>query len=157
MTTQGDLRLLNDPVAQAVLRSTIPARLAYAWHDGTPRVVPNWFHWTGEEVVMGTPPDAPKVAAIRERPRVAVTIDGDEFPCKVLMMRDVARCQEVPGMAPDYAAVARRFFGEEEGDAWTAQMAAMVGRSARIAVRPEWVGILDFQTRFPSAVAKRMG
>ena len=26
---QGDLALLNDPIAQALLQSTIPARLAY--------------------------------------------------------------------------------------------------------------------------------
>ncbi len=36
-------------------------------------------------------------------------------------------------------------------------MAAMLGRSTRIGVRPEWAGILDFQTRFLSAIAKRMG
>jgi hypothetical protein len=35
---QGDLALLNDPVAQELLHSTIPARLAYVWRDGTPRV-----------------------------------------------------------------------------------------------------------------------
>ena len=44
---QGDLALLDDPVAQTLLQSTIPARLAYSWTDGTPRVVPIWFHWTG--------------------------------------------------------------------------------------------------------------
>jgi hypothetical protein len=33
----------------------------------------------------------------------------------------------------------------------------MLPRTARIAVRPDWVGILDFQTRFPEALAKRMG
>ena len=37
---QGDLALLNHPVAQDLLHSTNPARLAYSWHDGTPRVVP---------------------------------------------------------------------------------------------------------------------
>ena len=40
--------------------------------------------------------------------------------------------------------------------AWTEQVAQMVPRMARIAVRPAWVGILDFQTRFPAALAKRM-
>ena len=47
-----------------LLRSTIPARLAYTWPDGTPRVVPIWFHWTGEEVIVASPADAPKVPAI---------------------------------------------------------------------------------------------
>ena len=36
--------LLDDPVAQELLHSTNLARLAYTWHDGTPRVVPIWFH-----------------------------------------------------------------------------------------------------------------
>jgi hypothetical protein len=43
-TKQGTLAWLDDPVAQTLLHSTIPARLAYVWPDGTPRVVPIWFH-----------------------------------------------------------------------------------------------------------------
>jgi hypothetical protein len=27
---------------------------------------------------------------------------------------------------------------------------------ARIVIRPEWVGVLDFQTRFPSAIESAM-
>jgi hypothetical protein len=60
-TRQGSSELLNDPVAQELLRSTAPARLAYVWPDGTPRVVPIWFHWNGNEIVLGTPLKAPKV------------------------------------------------------------------------------------------------
>ncbi len=63
-TKQGGLALLNDPVAQELLRSTSPARLAYVWRDGTPRVVPIWFHWNGKEIILGTPPNAPKVQAL---------------------------------------------------------------------------------------------
>jgi len=33
-TVQGDLALLNEPVAQRLLQSRIPARLAYVWGDG---------------------------------------------------------------------------------------------------------------------------
>ena len=63
-TKQGSFALLDDPVAQELLRSTSPARLAYVWTDGTPRVVPIWFHWNGKEIVLGTPPKAPKVQAL---------------------------------------------------------------------------------------------
>jgi hypothetical protein len=38
---QGNLDLLKDPVAQELLRSNIPAQLAYVSRDGTPRVVPH--------------------------------------------------------------------------------------------------------------------
>jgi hypothetical protein len=61
---QGDLSLLQHPAAQELLHSKIPARLAYVWTDGTPRVVPIWFHWNGREIVMGTPPRAPKLKAL---------------------------------------------------------------------------------------------
>jgi hypothetical protein len=60
-TQQGDLALLDDPVAQELLHSTNLARLAYTWRDGTPRVIPIWFHWDGETIVLGSPPNAPKV------------------------------------------------------------------------------------------------
>lgn len=41
---QGDRRLLESEMAQRLLTSTIPARLAYLALDGTPRVLPTWFH-----------------------------------------------------------------------------------------------------------------
>jgi hypothetical protein len=40
MAQQGSLELLDDPVAKALLESVNPARLAYTWMDGSPRVVP---------------------------------------------------------------------------------------------------------------------
>jgi len=153
---QGNLELLDDPIAQELLQSTIPARLAYTWSDGTPRVVPIWFHWTGEEVVMASPYDAPKVQALQANPDVALTIDSESWPHKVLLLRGPAQVEIVEGVAEEYGAAARRYFGEEQGAAWTDQVSQMLPRMARIAVRPEWVGILDFQTRFPEALAKRM-
>ena len=48
------LALLQTPVAQTLFQSTIPARLAYTGRDGTPRVLPIWFHWTGKVFVLGT-------------------------------------------------------------------------------------------------------
>ena len=57
MTTSTDActTLITDPVAQELLRSPIPARFAYTWRDGAPRVIPIWFHWTGSAVVMASP------------------------------------------------------------------------------------------------------
>ena len=156
-TTSKNLALLQDPIAQELLRSPIPARLAYTWPDGTPRVVPIWFHWDGDAVVMAGPPDAPKVAAIAQNPSVAVTIDGNEWPYPVLLIRGTATVDFVDGVADEYAAAARRYFGEEQGNAWVTQVGQMMDRMARITVRPERVTILDFQTRFPKALARRMG
>jgi nitroimidazol reductase NimA-like FMN-containing flavoprotein (pyridoxamine 5'-phosphate oxidase superfamily) len=157
VTQQGDVALLNDLVAQRLLNAPLLARLAYNWHDGTPRVVPIWFHWSGEEIVMGGPPDAPKVDALRERPDVAITIDDDHWPYKVLLVRGRANVEVVDGITPEYKESARKHFGEEQGTAWVSQVGQTVSRMSRIAVRPTWVAILDFETRFPSALAKRMG
>ena len=84
---QGDLALLHAPLAQQLLQATTLARLAYTWTDGTPRVVPMWFHWTGEAFLLGAPPNSPKMAALARNPRVALSIDSDTWPYKVLTVR----------------------------------------------------------------------
>lgn len=72
-TKQGDLTLLKDPIAQQLLNGSIPAHLAYVWSDGSPRVVPIGFTWTGTELVTGTPDNAPKLFALKDGDPVAVT------------------------------------------------------------------------------------
>jgi hypothetical protein len=155
-TQQGSLELLNDPVAQQMLRSTIPARLAYNWKDGTPRLVPIGFHWNGKEIVLGTFPDAPKMRALRNGAKVAVSIDSDTMPYKVLLIRGTVRIDTVDGIAPEYAAMSKRVFGEEAGQAWLNQIQPIVPQMARVFIQPEWVGILDFETRFPNALERAM-
>jgi hypothetical protein len=155
-TKQGDVALLNDPVAQQLLQSTIPARLAYTWRDGTPRVVPIGFHWNGQEIVLGTPPDAPKMKVLQDGASVALTIDGDTMPYKVLLIRGTVHTDTVDGVAPEYAAMCKRVFGEEGGQAWLEQVAPIMPRMSRIFVKPAWVGILDFETRFPNALERAM-
>jgi PPOX class probable F420-dependent enzyme len=150
---QGDLELLQGPVSQELLQSKIPARLAYIATDGTPRVVPIWFHWNGREFVMATPPKAPKLKALAKNPKVALTIDDNAFPHKVLLVRGTARLEAVEGIVPEYAAAAERYFGPEQGRAWMQQVRTMMPSMMKITITPEWVGVLDFQTRFPSALS----
>lgn len=155
-TKQGDTALLNDPVAQELLQSNIPARLAYVWHDGTPRVIPIWFHWNGEEIVLGTPLKAPKMRALTQNSKVALTIDTNTWPNKVLQIRGTVEVETVDGVVPEYAIAARRYFGEEQGQAWVEQVGKMFSQMARISIRPEWVSIIDFEKRFPSAIEAAM-
>ena len=149
---QGGLDLLQHPASQELLQSTIPARLAYVWMDGSPRVVPIWFHWNGREFVLGTPPKAPKLKALVKNPKVALTIDDNTFPHKVLLVRGTARLEAVNGVVPEYAQAAERYFGPQQGKAWVAQLTSMVADMVRVTITPEWAGLLDFQTRFPSAL-----
>ena len=149
---QGDLSLLQHPASRELLESKIPARLAYIATDGTPRVIPIWFHWNGAEFVLATPPKAPKVKALSKNPRVALTIDDNNFPHKVLLVRGKARLEPFEGIVPEYATAAERYFGPDQGKAWVAQLGQMVSSMVRITITPDWVGLLDFQTRFPSAL-----
>jgi Pyridoxamine 5'-phosphate oxidase len=156
---QGDPRLLESDVAERLLASSLPARYAYTGSDGTPRVVASWFHWTGDELVMPTFISAPhirhpayRVRDLRANPDIAVTIDTDSFPPEVLSIRGRATITDVDGVAPEYALAAHRYLGEEEATGYLAQIDQPGTRMARIAVRPAWVGVLDFQTRMPSAL-----
>ena len=108
---QGDLSLLQHPASQELLRSKIPARLAYIWTYGSPRVVPIWFHWNGREIVMASPPKAPKLKALASNPKVAITIDDNTFPHKVLLIRGTAKLENVSGIVPEYEAAAGRWCG----------------------------------------------
>jgi hypothetical protein len=155
---QGDLRLLDTDLAQRLLGSTIPTRLAYVATDGTPRVVPTWFEWNGEEIIMttylagsaaGIRHPAARVAALRANPTVALTIDTETSPPQSLTIRGRAEMDEIDGLAAEYVSAAHRYLGDAAGD-----MLAVMDQpgtvQARIAVRPTWVGLLDFAERLPS-------
>ncbi|KGN40443.1 pyridoxamine 5'-phosphate oxidase [Knoellia aerolata] len=155
-THQGDLALLEDPVAQRLLTSRAPARLAYLWTDGTPRVIPIGFHWNGTELVLGTPPDAPKTRALVDGVKVAVSIDTDTMPYDVLQIRGSVRTDVTDGIAPEYEAMVLRCQGQDAGRAWLDSLRQICPRMVRVFITPEWVGILDFQQRFPSAIERAM-
>jgi len=103
---------------------------------------------------MGTPPNTPKVKALRKNPKVAITIDDNQFPHRVLMVRGMARLEDIKGVVPEYALAAERYFGREQGQAWINQMRARGLDAVRVTITPEWVGLLDFQTRFPRALSE---
>jgi hypothetical protein len=156
---QGDLRLLETDLAARLLTSTIPARYAYTSLDGTPRIVASWFVWTGEELVLPTFISAPhithaayRVRALRANPDVAVSIDTESFPPEVLSIRGKAETTEIDGVAAEYAEAARRFLGTGQAADYLAQIDQPGTRMARIAVRPTWVALMDFQNRMPSAL-----
>ena len=156
MTKQGDVELLNEPIAQTLLQSTIPARLAYVATDGLPRVVPIWFHWNGKQIVLGTAPAAPKIKALTRNPKVALTIDTDRWPHQVLQIRGTAQVETLDGVVPEYAQAAQRYFGREQGQTWIEQAQRLFPKMARITITPEWVSLVDFEKRFPSAIAAAM-
>jgi hypothetical protein len=152
MTAEEARRLLQtDDMAQHLLRSPIMARLAYTWRDGSPRVVPMWFHWTGEELLMGAPPNSPKMKVLAVRPQVAVSIDTVEWPYQWLTVRGTASVQVSSEPFAEYLMMARRYLGDAGGEQFLTALRQTFQGWARIAIQPQEVRLLDFQGRFPSA------
>ncbi|MBV9581120.1 MAG: pyridoxamine 5'-phosphate oxidase family protein [Chloroflexi bacterium] len=156
--SRGNVALLEDPVAQELLQSDIPARLAYIGRDGKPRVVPVWSEWNGHDIVIVTPSTSAKLKSLAQNPHVALTIDRNSFPWHVLLVRGTAHIETVDGLAPEFERFARRYMGEEAGRGFCEMYAGMVSRmpepkSARIIITPEWVSVNDFETRFPPQIA----
>lgn len=147
---QGNLALLDHAVVRELLRSAIPARLGYIAVDGTPRVTPIWFTWNGHEFVLGASGISSKVKALRENPYVALTIDTETAPYRALSVRGEARVEIVEGAVEEYAKSALRYLGPEAGARFRDHAMASLRGMARITVRPDWVGLIDFETRFPA-------
>ena len=95
---------------------------------------------------------ASRLRALRARPQVAVSIDTEGFPPDVLLIRGVVEVAEVDGVPAEYRAAAYRYLGDTEAAAYLSTIDPPGTRMARIAVRPAWVGLVDFRTRQPSAL-----
>ena len=70
-----------------------------------------WFHWTGDELFMGAPPNSPKMKVLTARPQVAVSIDTVEWPYQWLTVRGTAAVQVSAEPFAEYLTMARRYLG----------------------------------------------
>jgi hypothetical protein len=152
MQPSGITDVLNRPISQELLARGF-ARLAYVARDGTPRCIPIGFTWNGTEIVMCTSKNAAKVPALRRNPAVAVTIDTEGYPPKILLIRGRAELDVVEGIPDEY------FTGNganpmtpEERAEWEAEVRSLYDGMVRIVVTPVWTKLIDFETTLPSAV-----
>jgi hypothetical protein len=152
MQREAIIDLMNDPVAQDLVRAPIHARLAYNAPDGSPRVIPIGYSWNGDVFVMGSPINAPKVEALAANPKVALTVDTDSFPPHVLLVRGEATVEVVDGVPDEFVEASRRFVGEDGMPEWEAGVRALYAQMAIIRVTPTWAKVIDFETRLPGPV-----
>ena len=152
MEQENVAQVMNDPLAQELLNSNTPARLAYNGLDGFPRAIPIGFFWNGTQFIMATATNSPKMKALQANPNVALTIDTTTFPPHVLLVRGTARVEIVDGVAPEFLEASRKYVGAEQWLEFETQVRATYKQQGRIAIMPEWAKILDFETRVPSAL-----
>ncbi len=103
---------------------------------------------------MATATDAPKTKVLKNGAKVAITIEHDSSPPKILSIRGTVRTDTVEGLAPEYVAMIRRTMSEEASQALLNEAGRLYPRMTRIFIHPDWVGLLDFETRLPSAVER---
>lgn len=66
LNTHGEQRLRNDPVVWFI---TVRP-------DGRPHVVPVWFFWDGETILIFSQPNKQKIRNVRQNPHVMLALDG---------------------------------------------------------------------------------
>jgi hypothetical protein len=154
MTVRPDeiTEVLNRPLSQELLARDV-TRLAYVATDGTPRNIPIIFTWNGTEMVMCTPTNAPKLPALRANPQVALTIDTEVHPPKILLIRGRVELDPVDGIPDEYLKQTGAYqMTPEQRVEWEAGIRSLYDGMVRIVVTPTWAKLIDFETTLPSAV-----
>ena len=144
--------ILAHPTSQELLARDL-TRLAYVAEDGTPRCIPIGFTWNGSQIVMCTTKNAPKLPALRRNPAVALTIDTEVHPPKILLLRGRAELDVVDGIPDEYLQMNGSYqMTPEQRVAWEAEVRSLYDGMVRIVVTPTWAKLIDFETTLPSAV-----
>ena len=154
MTVQPNeiTEVLNRPISQELLARDL-TRLAYVARDGSPRNVPIAFTWNGSEIVMCTSKNAPKLPSLRANPAVALTIDTEVHPPKILLIRGRAELDVVDGIPEEYLQINGTYtMTQEQRVEWEAEIRSLYDGMVRIVVTPTWAKLIDFETTLPSAV-----
>jgi len=144
--------VLDRPLSQELLVRDL-TRLAYVAKDGTPRNVPIAFVWNGSQIVMCTTKNAPKLPFLRKNPMVALTIDTEVHPPKILLIRGRAELDVVDGIPDEYLQANSTYaMTAEQRAEWEAEIRSLYDGMVRIVVTPTWAKLIDFETTLPSAI-----
>ena len=148
--------VLNRPLSRELLSRDL-TRLAYVAKDGTPRNVPIGFTWNGAEIVLCTTKNAPKLPSLRANPMVALTIDTEVHPPKMLLIRGRVELDVVDGIPEEYLQMNGSYeMTAEQRVEWEAEVRSLYDGMVRIVVTPTWAKLIDFETTLPTPVEELM-
>jgi PPOX class probable F420-dependent enzyme len=82
-----------------MLRSESVIWVSTVCPDGAPHLVPIWFSWDGETILIASKPGARKVRNLRENPSVMVALGEPEDDFDVGMLEGVAELPDEPAAA----------------------------------------------------------
>ncbi|MFB9687494.1 pyridoxamine 5'-phosphate oxidase family protein [Amycolatopsis plumensis] len=144
--------VLDRPLSRELLARDL-TRLAYVAKDGTPRSIPIAFTWNGSEIVLCTTKNSPKLPSLRANPAVALTIDTEVHPPKILLIRGRAKLDVVDGIPEEYLQMNGSYeMTSEQRVEWEREVRSLYDGMVRIVITPTWAKLIDFETTLPSAV-----
>ncbi|KDN18658.1 pyridoxamine 5'-phosphate oxidase family protein [Amycolatopsis rifamycinica] len=144
--------VLDRPLSRELLARDL-TRLAYVAKDGTPRSIPIAFTWNGSEIVMCTAKNSPKLPSLRANPAVALTIDTEVHPPKILLIRGRAELDVVDGIPAEFLQMNGSYeMTPQQRVEWEREVRSLYDGMVRIVVTPTWAKLIDFETTLPSAV-----
>lgn len=77
--------------------------------DGQPQTSAVWFLWTGEEFVIYSMPDKPKLRNIQRNPRVCLNFNTDPHGMHVVEVEGTARIDESHASAAETPAMIEKY------------------------------------------------
>jgi hypothetical protein len=102
---------------------------------------------------MCTTKNAPKLRSLRRNPAVALTIDTEVHPPKILLIRGHAELDVVDGIPEEYLQINGTYeMTAEQRVEWEAGIRSLYDGMVRILVTPTWAKLIDFETTLPSAI-----
>ncbi len=111
---------------------------------------PDRVHLERLEIVMCTAKNAPKLPALRHNPAVALTIDTEVHPPKILLIRGRAELDVVDGIPDEYLEMNGTYeMTPEQRVEWEAEVRSLYDGMVRIVVTPTWAKLIDFETTLP--------
>ncbi|MEV5716495.1 pyridoxamine 5'-phosphate oxidase family protein [Amycolatopsis mediterranei] len=144
--------VLAKPLSRELLARDL-TRLAYVAQDGTPRSIPMAFTWNGSEIVLCTSKNSLKLPSLRANPAVALTIDTEVHPPKILLIRGRAELDVVDGIPEEFLQMNGSYeMTPEQRVEWEREVRSLYDGMVRIVITPTWAKLIDFETTLPSAI-----
>ncbi len=109
--------------------------LASVRPDGRPHLVPVWFLWEGETILLFSKPDNQKIRNLRQNPAVIVSLDGTNQGDDVTVLEGIAAVLDDPAMTTTLPAYASKYGALLADMGWTAEtMAKSYSQAIRITI-----------------------
>jgi PPOX class probable F420-dependent enzyme len=117
----------NDPKQAHIaerLRDELILWLASVRPDGRPHLVPVWFLWEGETILIFSKPKNQKLTNVTANPAVTVALDSADDGDDIVVLEGVAALVNDPAASATLAAYATKYAGRLADMGWTPESMA---------------------------------